>query len=495
MSQIILRDYQNDLITDTKSSLQAGNKRIILQSHVGSGKTIVASEIVRMAAEKLNRVLFLAPRRQLIYQAAQTFEDYGIRCGMIMAGERKSPSALVQVASFDTITARVGTGRMELPEAALVIVDEAHLCVSPARIKVLNHYKTVIGMTATPALANGKGMGFFYQDIVESLTMKQMVDGGHLVPMRYFVGTAPDLSTVKLNADGDYIEKQLAEVNDDPKLIGDIFKNWKRIAGDKCTLVFAVNRKHAVHLHDEWQSHGIKTEYIDGDTPSDEREQIKANVASGKTQVIVNIGVLVAGVNWPRFDCVVIARQTRNIASWIQMIGRGSRLYPGKKETIVIYHGSNYEELGRIDDDIEWSLDDKDTVKERKQKAQQEKKEPREIKCICGAIFRASRICPACGHEMVAKGKEIPFHKVDLQEVVTGKKQKTTPAEKADWYAMLLFISRSKGYKDGYAAHAFFSKFSEFPHKKHGVEAIQPTKEVLGFVQYLNIARSKRSAV
>lgn len=233
MKQIELREFQGELIADARSALAKGINRVIMQSHVGSGKTVCATEIIRRAIANGARVLFLAPRRQLIYQTVETLKEYGINCGVIMAGELRHSQPLVQVASFDTITARVGSGRMELPEADLCIVDEAHMCVSPARIKVLSHYKRVIGLTATPALANGKGMGFFYKGIVESLTMAEMVKQGYLVPMRYYIGESPDLSGVKLNADGDFVEKQLAEINDQPKLIGAIYDNWKRIAGDR----------------------------------------------------------------------------------------------------------------------------------------------------------------------------------------------------------------------------------------------------------------------
>ena len=411
---ISLRDYQSEVIQKVRQSIIGGNKRVILQSHVGSGKTVMAASIIKSAVDKRKKVLFLAPRRQLIYQTVETLLGYGINCGTIMAGERRFSQPLVQVASFDTITARVGSGKMELPEADLCIVDEAHMCVTPARLKVLSAYPIVCGLTATPALANGKGLGVFYQDIVESLTMLQMVEGGHLVPMSYFVGESPDLTGLTLNADGDYKEKDLERLNDTPKLIGGIFENWKRIAGDRTTLVFAVNRKHAKHLHDEFLSHGVSVDYIDGETPPEDRERIRKDVESGKTQVVINISVMVAGVNWPRISCIVIARQMRNIANWIQCIGRGSRLHPTKSDCIVIYHGSNFDELGMIDDPIEWSLDDKSTIRERKERAKKEAKDPKDITCKeCGTVFKSRRSCPVCGHQMIAKGEAIPCHEAE----------------------------------------------------------------------------------
>jgi len=484
---ITLRDYQTEIISDVRRSFSEGHKRIILQMEVGAGKTIVAAEIIRMAIEKRNRVLFIAPRRQLIYQTVEALEKFNIQCGTIMAGVQRFYQPLIQVASFDTITARVGSGRMEIPEASLVIADECHMLMSPARLNILDKYPRVLGLTATPALANGKGMGKFYTDIVDGLTMGEMVKAGHLVSMRYFVGESPDLAGAKLNKDGDYSEKFLESVNDKPKLIGAIYDNWKRIAANRTTLIFAVNRKHARHLHDEFISHGVTCEYIDGETKPEERELIKSNVMSGKTQVIVNIGVMVAGVSWDKIDCIVMARQTKNISTWRQCLGRGSRLFEGKSECIVIYHGDNFEELGRMDDSITWSLDDKTTVKERKQKEQQDSKEPKEITCKeCGTVFKSRRDCPACNFEAIPTGEDIPYHEAELVEV------KTTSIDKKLFYSMLLGYCKNNNKKTSYALAIFKGKFDEWPHGKKSAKPIPPSQEVLNYITSRNIAYAKR---
>jgi superfamily II DNA or RNA helicase len=487
-----LREYQTKLISDIRQAISDGHRRIIVQLFVGGGKTVIASEIIRGAKEKLNRSLFLAPRRQLVYQTVETLNRFDINAGLIMAGENPFTLPLAQVGSFDTITSRVRSGRMQIPSASLVLADECHATFSCSRLELLAHYPIVLGLTSTPTLANGKGMGAFYTKIVQGPTMKQLVEWGFLVPMRYFGADAPDLEKCKIDKDGDYQEKALADATDKPELIGAIYDNYKRIVGDRTTLIFAVNCKHARHIHDEFKSHGVNVEYIDGSTPTEERDEIRKRVESGQTKVIVNIGVMAFGTDWPIISCIIIARVTRNIAAWIQMIGRGSRLHPGKLDTIVIYHGNNFDELGPIDDDIEWSLDDKTTVRERKEKALKDAKEPKEITCKCGRIFRGSRICPSCGLQVIPKGEAIPYHEADLKELVAVKKP--APAEKADWYAQILHISRSKGYQDGWAANKFRDKFGEWPNKKKGVIPIPPTQDVLNFMQHLNIKRAKAAA-
>jgi superfamily II DNA or RNA helicase len=485
---MILRDYQEKLIHDVRESIRKGHKRILMQLWVGGGKTVISAEIMKLAYAKYKRSLFIAPRRQLVYQASETFTNYGINNALIMAGELQFNQPLVQVASIDTLVTRIKNGRMSYPDAAIVIQDEAHAAMSEERLKILGHYPLVIGITSTPALANGRGMGSFYTDIVEGPTMKEMVDNGFLVPMRYFGAESPDLANVKLNSDGDYQEKGLAEASDKPELIGAIYDNYKRIAGDRTTLIFAVNCKHAQHIHNEFLSHGVNSDYIDAHTDTDERAAIKRRVESGQTKVIVNIGVMAFGVDWPIISCVIIARVTRNISTWIQYLGRGTRLYPGKSECICIYHGDNFLELGMIDEPIEWNLEDKTTIKERKEKAAKEAKEPKEITCKqCGYIFKSRRDCPKCGCKMIPFGEAIPFHKADLIELT--KPEKFSSEYKETFYRCLLGYARQHRYKEGWAYWQYKEKFGVGPAWKK--EMREPSADVINWIKYQNIKKAK----
>jgi len=482
-----LREYQSKIISDLRDSIRAGHKRIIVQLYVGGGKTVIASEIMRTAKEKFKRSLFIAPRRQLVYQAVATLDKFGLSSGTIMAGEQPFGQPLIQVCSMDTIIGRVNSGRMHLPAASIAIVDECHHGFTVNRLELLRNYPLVIGLTSTPVLANGKGMGGFYEDIVEGPTMRHMVDYAYLVPMRYFAADAPDLTRCKKDKDGDYQEKDLAIASDTPELIGSIYENYMRIASQRTTLIFAVNVAHARHIHDTFAGKGIQVGYIDGNTPTNEREEIKRNVESGKIKVIVNIGVMSFGTDWPIISCIIIARVTRNIASWIQMVGRGSRLHPGKKDCLIIYHGDNFDELGPIDDPIEWSLDDKSTVRERKEIAAKLKEEPKDITCVsCGRVFRGMRKCPACGHEMVAKGEEIPFHEADLKEIV-----KKIDIDKKQWYAELLGYAKLHNKHPKYATALFHKKFGEWPENKLEAVPVYPNAAVIGYCMSSNIAYAK----
>lgn len=472
-----LRSYQRDAIEALRKSIASGKRRPVLVSPCGSGKTVIATEIIRRAIEKGKRVLFLAPRRELIYQAAAALEKNGIRPGVIMAGEPRSIYQLCQVASFDTLHARaMRSNRMLMPDADLVIVDEGHLSVAKTRKEIVEHYTDaiVVCLTATPARGDGKGLGEIYDDLVQSWSIRQLTEAGFLVPVRYFAPSKPDLAGLKLNKDGDYQEQALGKRVDQPKLIGDIVHNWFRLAKDKRTVVFCVTRSHSRHVCDEFRARGVRAEHLDGETPLDERKAILARVASGETQVLCNVFVATYGLDIPALECAVLARPTRNIALYLQTVGRVLRISEGKTEAIVIDHAGAVDEHGFVDDYIPWSLDTTESVKERKEREQKERQEAKEITCgECATVFKRSRTCPNCGHEMIPAGKPIPVHQADLHEINRGsetaaeKRNRTHRWEqKAKFYGELMTYCQERGKNPGWVAHKYKAMYGVWPNDK-----------------------------
>lgn len=502
MTQQPIRPYQQDAVDNVRRSLAAGNRRVLLQLATGAGKTRIASEIIGLASGRGKTSLFLAPRRELIYQAAQSFLRHGIRPGIIMAGELPM-HADVQVASFDTLHARaVRSKRIAMPDADLVIVDEAHLSVAESRKEIIARYPEarIIGLTATPARGDGRGLGEIYEDLVLGPSIRELVDQGHLVPLRYFAPTEPDLKALRLNKDGDYIENALAERMDKVNLIGDIVENWMRIARHRQTVVFCVNCAHSRHVRDAFLDAGIAAEHVDGETPTDERAQIFARVRSGATQVLTNVFVASYGLDIPRLDCAVLARPTKNIALYLQTIGRVMRPHDRKVDALVIDHSGAVKENGFADDFIPWSLDGKEKVKDRKEKLAKEKKEPKEIECkVCKSVFKGRRDCPNCGAEMVAKNQGIPVHEADLQELSRSAKKDNREAtweEKQQFMAGLRAYAAEHGYQAGWVAHKYRTKFSVWPNDSRlkDVPAQPYSDELRRWLVSQNIRHAHRKA-
>ena len=496
-----LRPYQSQMIETARQSLAAGHRRIVVQAPTGSGKTRVAVEIIRLARAKNRRVLFLAPRRELIFQVRDELGRHEVWAGTIMAGERPSPSLEVQVASFDTLHARCVRGRASLmPLADVVIVDECHLALAKSRREILDHYAaaTIIGLTATPARGDGRGLGEVFHDLILGPSVRELTAGGFLVPARYFAPSKPDLAAVGLNKDGDYVEGQLAAAI--APLIGDIVHNWLRIARDRRTVVFCVNCDHSRSVTESFKAAGVEAEHLDGETPAGERADILERVRNGSTQVLCNVFVASYGLDIPALDCAVLARPTKNITLFMQTVGRVLRTYPGKFDALVIDHAGAIAENGFVEDFIPWSLDPTEKVKDRKTADAQEKNAPKEIECgHCHTVFRGRRDCPSCGLQIIGAGKPIPVHEADLQELAKDQRKSNremTWEEKCSFIGQLRGYAATHGFQAGWVAHKYRTKTDVWPNdpRLKMAAARHPTPEVQAWITSQNIRHAKRRA-
>lgn len=495
-----LRNYQSEAISRLRSSLGKGFSKPLLVAPTGSGKTAISVELVKNALAKNKRVLFLAPRRELIYQASKMFSRESVSHGVIMAGECPAMHRNLQIASFDTLHARgIRNEKMNMPEADVVVIDEAHLSIAKTRMDIIKHYwgKVIVGMTATPARGDGRGLSEIYDDMVITTSVRDLTEKGYLAPVRYFAPSTPDLAGLKLNADGDYQEKGLAGRIDTAELVGDVVHNWLRIARDRQTVVFAVNRAHSRHLCEEFRQAGIRAEHLDGETPLDERKDILERVANGTTQVLCNVFVATFGLDIPTLSCAVLARPTKNIALYLQTAGRVLRVCEGKEDAIIIDHAGAVSENGFVDDEQYWSLDAKTKVKDRKKAANEKAKVSKDITCQrCKTIFAGQRECPNCGMQIIGKSEPIPVHQADLQEIERGKKKLNREVSKEDkqlFYSELLGYCKKHGKREGYAAHSYRKRFGVWPNALEKTLR-EPTDGTYGYIKHLQIANAKRNA-
>jgi len=496
---VMLREYQTQAIHDLRRAVAGGYRAPLLVAPTGSGKTQIAGEIIRRARDRCQQVLFLAPRRELVYQVSERLDALDLGYGVIMAGENPSLIPSLQVASIATLHARaIQRDKIPLPKANLVMVDEAHIGVGGSAQSIIDHYRkegsVVIGLTATPARTDGRGLGMIYDRLVEGPSVSELTAQGYLVPARYFTGTPPDVEGVKVHG-GDYVQKDLAGRADDPVLVGKVVENWLRLASDRQTFVFAVNVAHSRHLCDEFRRQGIAADHIDGQTPLEERRAIHDRLVSGETQVVTNCQVYTYGVDFPPVSCITLACPTKSIAKYLQMVGRGLRTHPGKDDCLVLDHAGAIQEVGFADDTMPWSLDGRERVQDRKER---EAKEPKEITCgDCGETFRARSACPNCGAEMKSEyRKAIEERDARLEEVERREAKKEareyTMQDKARWFAELQCHAREKGYKIGWCVHAYLEKFGARPWPVWDTPAADSiSDDVQGYIKHLQIKRAK----
>ena len=210
----------------------------------------------------------------------------------------------------------------------------------------------IIGLTATPCRMDGRGLGNVFQELVQCPDVAELTRMGFLVPAKVFAPVRPNLKGVRVRA-GDYVEGDLAQRVNTNKLVGDIAQHWFRLGERRKTVVFAVNVAHSLHIRDEFRKAGVLAEHLDGTTPREHRKRILKELATGKINLISNVGVLGEGWDCPEVSCAILARPTKSLGLFRQMIGRILRPAPGKTDAIVLDHAGGVFAHGLPDDPIQ----------------------------------------------------------------------------------------------------------------------------------------------
>lgn len=444
-----LRPYQLDVIRRIHEHFAKGQKRGILQGATGSGKTNCSSEICLRATAKNKRVLFLAHRRRLIHQKSERLNEFGVCHGIVMAGEWNWHDAPVQVASRDTLLSRaVRNEWIKPPPADLVIVDEAHGCMSEEYQQLLQMYPDayVVGMTATPARADGKGLAPYFDFIECMVPTSQLIAEGWLVPVSCY---APSRKGFRSGGS---------------ELRGSPVDNWLRYAKGRATILFTPKVKHSRDAANAFTAAGVKAEHIDAHTPDDARERIIERVKSGETKIICNCSVFTEGVDVPELSCCVLLRRCGSYVLYAQAVGRIMRRHPGKVGAILIDHAGAVWKHGFPDEDVDWQLTEGETVDQRVKRDKDAGKRRKPICCpVCAAVFSGSVVCPACGYKMPLKHLPVKTRAELLVLAHKGMTPERATATKHSYWVGCLKAMAYKGRCAGAAAHMFKSRYGEWP--------------------------------
>jgi DNA repair protein RadD len=473
-----LRPHQVKAVEMIRSSLKSGNSRVVCAMPTGAGKTLTAAKIISMALEKGNRVIFTAPAISLIDQTVTAFEDEGISgIGVIQASHpRTNPDAIVQVASVQTLA------RREIPNAALVIVDECHMGFDVIADMIKTRSDVFfIGLSATPW---AKGMGLLWQDLVVPVTIGDLIEQGYLSKFAAYAPDVPDLSGVKVRA-GEYVESGLEAVMGDAKLMGNVVHTWLERGENRPTLCFAVNRAHAANLQTEFTRNGVSAGYVDANTDMVERHMINRQFRAGEIKVICSVRTMTTGVDLP-VSCIIDAAPTKSEMLHVQKIGRGLRVNPGTEDCLILDHAGNSLRLGLVTDIAHLTLD-KSGPKEKQEPKPKNEKLPKPCS-QCGTLH-IGLICPTCGHE---KKPMVNFDVVDGDLVeITGRKIASAMADKQRFWSMALWVDAERG-KGGKLAKALYrGKFNVWPQGLLQV-SLAPDRAFLNYERSRRIAYAKK---
>jgi superfamily II DNA or RNA helicase len=317
-----LRPYQKEAIQAIETQWNEFN-RLLLVLPTGCGKTVVFNEIAR---QKAPGVLILAHRDELIEQARQ---KYGEATGKIKADENSILP--VTVGSVQTMCRR----KYDPDLFSTIIIDEAHHALSPSYLSILEQFPRakILGVTATPDRGDKKSLGQFFESIAYEYNLKKAVHDGWLCNIS--ARTVPidiDLSEVKVKV-GDFEVNGLAEAL--APYLPEIAKAIKEYASDRKTVVFLPLISIAQDFRDELLKVGLNAREINGQS-EDRKEILEWFDKAGPGTVLCNAMLLTEGWDCPSVDCVVVLRPTKVRSLYVQMVGRGTRLYPGKKNLLLL---------------------------------------------------------------------------------------------------------------------------------------------------------------
>ncbi len=491
-----LRPYQTEAENQARIALARGVKRVALYLPTGGGKTLTATSIIQKAMARGRKVVFLANRKQLVRQTSDVLTRYGIDHGILQADNTRSLGARVLVASIDTVHVR------GLPDdVGLLIIDECHgVAGSEKYQKLLATYNNVpvVGLTATP-FAAGMGKhydelhGCLFQELVVGATIKDLIADGYLVDCDIYAPSEPDLKGVKSakGIDGvmDYNQTDLAAAADKPSLIGDILTHWRKLAAGKQTVVFATSIAHSKHIVESFVHAGIAAEHIDYFHDDDERAEILGRFARGDTMVLSNCALLSEGWDCPSTEVMILARPTRSLIRFIQMVGRVLRPADGKHRALLLDHSGSTARLGHPCDDLPLELDDGKPKSSSSKKA--ERKEPLPKACSKCHFMKPAKVhaCPSCGF---APEKQSEVVTIDGELVKVARKKPATPDHKQHIYSQLLHVCRAKNYKTGWAANQYREFFGVWPRGLNEVSAT-PSSEIMSWLksQQIRFAKGK----
>lgn len=341
-----LRPYQQEAMEAVLRQWDSGVRKALLVLPTGCGKTIVFSKIAEEMVRRGRRVLILAHRGELLTQAADKLEAAsGLKCAVEKAEESCLASWYrVTVGSVQTLMRETRLSRFPPDYFGCIVIDEAHHCLSDSYQRVLAHFDgaKVLGVTATPDRGDMKNLGSFFESLAYEYTLPKAVREGYLCPIKAL--TIPlklDLTGVSVSA-GDFQAGDLGTALD-PYLEGVAAEMETHCKGRK-TVVFLPLVRTSQKFRDLLNARGLRAAEVNGGSP--DREEVLADFAAGKYNVLCNSMLLTEGWDCPSVDCVVVLRPTRVRSLYCQMVGRGTRLFPGKDHLLLLdflWHTERHE--------------------------------------------------------------------------------------------------------------------------------------------------------
>lgn len=331
-----LRPYQQQARDRIHAEWEAGRTRTLLVLPTGTGKTIVFASVAADQVRAGDRVLILAHRGELLEQAADKLQR---STGLVSAVEKAESTCLdswfrVVVGSVQTLQRTARLERFPQDYFGTIIIDEAHHAITDGYRRILDYFDhaKVLGVTATPDRGDMRNLGEVFDSLAFEYKLTDAIKEGYLCKiMAQTIPLKLDITDVGFTS-GDYSLGQLGTALD--PYLEQIAAEMAQRCRDRKTVVFLPLIKTSQKFRDLLNAHGFRAAEVNGQ--SDDRKQVLTDFEADKYNVLCNSMLLTEGWDCPSVDCVVVLRPTKVRSLYSQMVGRGTRLSPGKTDLLLL---------------------------------------------------------------------------------------------------------------------------------------------------------------
>lgn len=341
-----LRPYQAEAKAAVFEQWDKGALKTLLVLPTGCGKTIVFAKVAEDCVRHGYRVLILAHRGELLEQAADKIKkSTNLGC----ATEKAEQTCLgswfrITVGSVQSMQREKRLSQFSEDYFNVIIIDEAHHCISDGYQKVLQHFPSakVLGVTATPDRGDMRNLGEFFESLAYEYTLPKAIREGYLSPIKAM--TIPlqlDLSGVSIQS-GDFKAGDIATALD--PYLHQIADEMMKYCRDRKTVVFLPLVKTSQKFKEILNEKGFKAAEVNGE--SKDRAEVLEAFDKGEYNVLCNSMMLTEGWDCPSVDCVIVLRPTKVRSLYSQMVGRGTRLCEGKSHLLLLdflWHTERHE--------------------------------------------------------------------------------------------------------------------------------------------------------
>jgi len=329
-----LRDYQIECLDILKKNV----RKQLIQLPTGSGKTVI---FLKYLQEHSKKALIIVPTRDLQEQIAESAEFFYRKAEIVVKGDRGFPSkGKIYIICANSLGAQSTIDFLIGENLDHIIVDEAHKTMCKTYLNFLNaysefnpHYK-LIGFTATPERTDRKCLLDIFDTITYAKTIYELIEDGFLCDLEcYRIKTKYDLKSA--GKTGDFTPTEL-KILDNYSRNSLIYKTYQENCTGKKTLIFCLSVEHAEKLADYMRKEkGIKAAHISGKQSMQHRREVLQKFQCGAIDVLTNCQLLTEGFDEPSIEAIIMARPTKSKSLYCQMLGRGTRLFPGKNKCLV----------------------------------------------------------------------------------------------------------------------------------------------------------------